>query len=72
MTEINLAFTTLSTEAFTQNELVYQVNEKLCVIASEGCLTIANNNGDILKKIPMSRFARSPRSELKKIKELIQ
>ena len=72
MTEINRAFTTSSAKTSAQNEQVYHINENLCVIASEGCITIANNNGDILKKIPMGRFARTPRSEFRKIKELIQ
>ena len=71
MVEINKAFDNLSTTAADNNTTVYRVNDNYSVIVADGCFTITNNNGEILSKIPVSTFARSPRMGFKKIKSAI-
>ena len=53
------------------NTAVYRVNDSHSVIVADGCFTITNDNGEILSKIPVSTFARSPRVGFKKIKSAI-
>jgi hypothetical protein len=72
MAEINQAFDDLSAEEQPDKAVIYRLANQKAVLVSEGFLTVANDNGDILRKIPMRRFARSPRVEFNKIKKLIQ
>lgn len=71
MTEINKAFQNLSATTADNDTAVYRINDTHSVIVADGCFTITNNNGDILDKIPVSAFARSPRAGFKKIKTAI-
>jgi hypothetical protein len=71
MVEINKAFDNLSATAADNNTAVYRVNDSYSVIVTDGCFTITNDNGEILSKIPVSTFARSPRMGFKKIKSAI-
>ena len=71
MVEINKAFDNLSATTADNNTAVYRVNDSHSVIVADGCFTITNDDGEILSKIPVSTFARSPRVGFKKIKSAI-
>lgn len=71
MTEINQAFDNLSAAASDDSTAVYRVNDTHSVIVADGCFTIANNNGEILDKISVSSFAKSPRAGFRRIKTAI-
>lgn len=71
MAEINKAFDDLSASTAENNTAVYRVNDDRSVIVADGYFTITNDNGDILDKIPVSAFARSPRAGFRKIKTAI-
>ena len=71
MVEINKAFDNLSATSSDESTVVYRVNDTNSVIMADGCFTITNDNGDILEKISISNFAKSPRAGFKKIKKAI-
>jgi hypothetical protein len=50
----------------------YRINDQHTVIVADGYFTITNDNGDILDKIAVSSFAKSPRAGFKKIKKVIE
>ena len=71
LTEINKAFENLSTATTDGNYAAYRINDQHTVIVADGYFTITNDNGDILDKIAVSSFAKSPRAGFKKIKKAI-
>ena len=72
MVEIRKAFKDIATAASSDNTSVYRVNDTHSVIVADGYFTITNDNGDILDKISVSSFAKSPRAGFKRIKEAIK
>ena len=71
MIEINKAFDNLFATTSDNNTAVYRVNDTHAVIVADGYFTITNDSGDILDKITVSSFAKSPRSGFRRIKQLI-
>lgn len=71
MVEINKAFDNLAATTADNSTAVYRVNDSHSVILADGYFTITNDNGDILDKITVSSFAKSPRAGFKKIKKAI-
>ena len=71
MVEINKAFDNLSATSSDESTAVYRVNDTHSVIMADGYFTITNDNGDILDKITVSSFAKSPRTGFRKIKKVI-
>ena len=71
MVEINKAFDNLAATSSDESTAVYRVNDTHSVIVADGCFTITNDNGDILDKITVSSFAKSPRAGFRKIKKAI-
>lgn len=71
MVEINKAFDNLAATSSDESTAVYRVNNTHSVIMADGCFTITNDNGDILDKITVSSFAKSPRTGFRKIKKAI-
>lgn len=71
MVEINKAFDNLLATTSDDNTAVYRVNDTHAVIVADGYFTITNDSGDILDKITVSSFAKSPRAGFKKIKKAI-
>ena len=69
MVEINKAFDNLSATSSDESTAVYRVNDTHSVIMADGYFTITNDNGDILDKISVSDFAKSPRAGFRKIKK---
>ena len=72
LVEIRKAFKDIATAASSKNTSVYRVNDTHSVIVADGYFTITNDNGDILDKISVSSFAKSPRAGFKRIKEAIK
>lgn len=72
MCEINKAFENLEASTSSDNTAVYRVNEQHSVIVSDGFFTIANDTGDILDKIAVRDFARSPRAGFNRIKNIVE
>ena len=72
MIEINKAFNNLSASTSDDSTAVYRVNDTHSVIVAAGYFTIANNNGEILDKISVSSFSKSPRTSFNKIKKLVE
>ena len=72
MVEINKAFNNLSAGTSDDSTAVYRVNDTHSVIVDESCFTITNNDGDIIERIAISSFAKSPRSSFNKIKKLVE
>ena len=68
MVEINKAFDNLSTSTADNSSAVYRVNDNHSVIVADGYFTITNSNGEILDKISVSSFAKSPRAGFRRIK----
>ena len=71
MVEIRKAFKDIATATSSENTSVYRVNDTHAVIVADGYFTITNDNGDILDKIAVSSFAKSPRAGFRKIKKVI-
>ena len=71
MVEIRKAFKDIATAASSDNTSVYRVNDTHSVIVADGYFTITNDNGDILDKMTVSSFAKSPRAGFRKIKKVI-
>ena len=71
MCEINKAFENLEASTSSDNTAVYRVNEQHSVIVADGSFTITNDNGDVLDKIAVRDFARSPRAGFNRIKQTI-
>lgn len=71
MTEIKKAFGDLSATTTDNNTAVYRINDTRSIIVADGHFTITNDDGEILDKIPVSAFARSPRAGFRKIKTAI-
>ena len=69
MVEINKAFDNLATTTADNSTAIYRVNDSHSVILADGYFTITNDNGDILDKISVSSFAKSPRTGFRKIKK---
>jgi hypothetical protein len=72
MVEINKAFDNLSAVSSDESTAVYRVNDIHSVVLADGCFTITNDNGDILDKITVSSFAKSPRTGFRKIKKAVE
>ena len=72
MVEINKAFNNLSASTSDDSTAVYRVNDTHSVIVDESCFTITNNDGDIIERIAISSFAKSPRASFNKIKRLVE
>ena len=72
MVEINKAFNNLSASTSDDSTAVYRVNDTHSVIVDESFFAIANNNGDIIERIAISSFAKSPRASFNKIKKLVE
>ena len=72
MVEINKAFDNLSAVSSDESTAVYRVNDTHSVVLADGCFTITNDNGDILDKITVSSFAKSPRTGFRKIKKAVE
>ena len=72
MVEINKAFENLSATSSDESTAVYRVNDMHSVIMANGCFTITNDNGDVLDKITVSSFAKSPRAGFKRIKAAME
>jgi len=71
MVEINKAFDNLSATTADDSTAVYRINDQHAVIVADGYFTITNDAGDILDKISVSSFAKSPRTGFRKIKNAI-
>ena len=71
MVEINKAFDNLSATTADDSTAVYRINDQRAVIVADGYFTITNDAGDILDKISVSSFAKSPRTGFRKIKNAI-
>lgn len=71
MVEINKAFDNLSATTSDDSTAVYRINDQHAVIVADGYFTITNDAGDILDKISVSSFAKSPRAGFRKIKKAI-
>ncbi len=72
MVEISKAFGNISATASEDNTAVYRINDQRSIIVADGYFTIANTNGEILDKIAVSTFARSPRTGFNKIKKFVE
>ena len=72
MVEINKAFNNLSASTSDDSTAVYRVNDTHSVIVDESFFAITNNNGDIIERIAISSFAKSPRASFNKIKKLVE
>ena len=68
MVEIHKAFDHLSAATADNSSAVYRVNDSHSVVVADGHFTITNDNGDILDKISVSSFAKSPRAGFRRIK----
>lgn len=53
------------------NTAAYRVNDRHSIIVSGGCFTITNDNGDVLDRIAVKDFARSPRAGFRRIKNTV-
>ena len=51
---------------------MYRVNDQRTVIVDGGFFKITNDDGDEIDKISISDFARSPRTEFRKIKQAVE
>ena len=72
MIEINKAFNNLSANTSDDSTAVYRVNDTHSVIVDESFFAITNNDGDIIERIAISSFAKSPRASFNKIKRLVE
>ena len=72
MVEISKAFNDLSASTSDNSTAVYCVNDTHSVIVDESFFAITNNNGDIIERIAISNFAKSPRASFNKIKKLVE
>lgn len=72
MIEINKAFNNLSASTSEDSTAVYRVNDTHSVIVDESFFAITNNNGDIIERVAISSFAKSPRASFNKIKKLVE
>ena len=72
MIEINTAFNNLSASTSDYSTAVYRINDTHSVIVDESFFAITNNNGDIIERIAISNFAKSPRASFNKIKKLVE
>ena len=71
MQEIRQAFYDLSVSSGDNKTLVYRINDSHTIDVSQGHFVILNQNGEILDKISVSSFQRSPRAGFNRIKALV-
>lgn len=72
MSEINKAFKNPETSTASDNTAVYRVNDQYSIIIADGFFTISNESGDILDRVAISDFSRSPRDRFKRIKTAVE
>ena len=72
MFEIKKAFKDIKTSTTNNETISYSINDKNTIAITEGYFTIMSKNGDILDRISMSSFAKSPRAGFNEIKKMIE
>ena len=72
MSEINKAFKNLEASTAAENTAVYRINDQHSVIVADGFFTITTDSGEVLDRIAVSDFSRSPRAGFRKIKKALE
>ena len=71
MSEINKAFKNLEASTAADNTAVYRINDQHSVIVADGFFTITTDSGEVLDRIAVSDFSRSPRAGFRRIKNTV-
>ncbi len=71
MSEINKAFKNLEASTAADNTAVYRINDQHSVIVADGFFTITTDSGEVLDRIAVSDFSRSPRAGFRRIKNAV-
>ena len=71
MSEINKAFMNLEASTAADNTAVYRINDQHSVIVADGFFTITTDSGEVLDRIAVSDFSRSPRAGFRRIKNAV-
>ena len=77
MSEINKAFknleaSTAADNTAADNTAVYRINDQHSVIVADGFFTITTDSGEVLDRIAVSDFSRSPRAGFRRIKSIVE
>ena len=72
MSEINKAFKNLEASTAADNTAVYRINDQHSVIVADGFFTITTDSGEVLDRIAVSDFSRSPRAGFRRIKKVVE
>ena len=71
MSEINKAFENLEASSSDGDCAVYRINNRCSVIVADGYFTITNDTGNVLDRIAIIEFSRSPRVGFNRIRRAV-
>lgn len=72
MSEINKAFKNPEASTAADNTAVYRINDQHSVIVADGFFTITTDSGEVLERIAVSDFSRSPSAGFRRIIKVIE